>query len=1307
MDSGIRRPTQEPHRDSPSRACGGDDERVIADLVLAGGGEMGALMRSIDWSRTPLGPVSEWSQALRTMVGLLLRNRFPLLLWWGPQFVQLYNDAYRPIPGARHPGSMGQPASECWNEIWHVIGPMIEAPFRGEPATWSDDLELYITRRGFLEETHFKVAYSPVPDETVAPTGIGGVLATVAEITEQVYGERQLRTLRELGARAADAKTPEEACATAAATFAASPRDVPFALLYLLDDAGATARLAGAHGLGPGAHPAAPAIIDVAAADDGKGWPLERVVRHRRIEIVDDLETRFYDFPRSQFGSAPRQAMALPLAAPDQPRVYGFLIAAVSPHRAPGEGYRSFFELAAAQLVTAIRNARAYQEERQRAEALAEIDRAKTAFFSNISHEFRTPLTLMLGPMEDALPARALRGDDLDTAHRNALRLHKLVNALLDFSRIEAGRMQASYAPTDVARITTELAGMFESAMARAGLRFVVRCPPIAEPLYLDGEMYEKIVLNLLSNALKFTLEGEIGIGLREAGDAVELTVRDTGIGVAPEDLSRLFERFHRIEGVRARTHEGSGIGLALVSDLVKLHGGTVRAESVLGKGTTFTVRLPKGTRHLPADRIGAQRGLPSTTKSAFIEEALRWLPGPGTDTLPTLASASADTRGLSGCRVLVADDNADMRDYLIRLLAPHWAVEAVPDGKTALRRAREKPPDLVLTDVMMPNLDGFGLLRALRAEPSLAATPVLMLSARAGEEACIQGLEAGADDYIVKPFSGKELVARVHAQLVLAASARERRILLEREQLAQREANLQKEHLLALFSQAPMPMVILRGKELVIELANDPACRVWGRKAADVLDRPLFEALPELRGQQFEGLLADVLATGKTHTGKEALAKLDRRGDGTLDDAYLNFVYTPLRDVRGSIGGVLVVAFDVTDEVIAREQMSRLRLEAERANRSKDEFLAILGHELRNPLAPIMTALHLMRLRDPDSLAKERAIIERQAQHLVRLVDDLMDVSRITRGKVELTCERVELAEVIAKAIELSSPMLELREHTLTVDVAVRGLAIDADPSRMAQVVANLLTNAAKYTEKNGRVAIRAWRERGSDDVLISVRDNGMGIAPEMLPRVFDMFVQERQALDRSQGGLGLGLTIVRSLVELHGGRVDARSDGLGHGSTFTVRLPSALSRQEPLPLRSALASSRPVEAPSADATRILVVDDNEDAAELLADSLRAMGHLACVAHDGPSALRIIDEYRPHLALLDIGLPVMDGYELARRLRDRPGFTELVLAAISGYGQRADRERSAQAGFKAHFVKPVNLEQIKQFVGTRTVPNS
>jgi signal transduction histidine kinase len=452
------------------------------------------------------------------------------------------------------------------------------------------------------------------------------------------------------------------------------------------------------------------------------------------------------------------------------------------------ETYRAFFDLLAAAITTQVANARAYEEERKRAEALAEIDRAKTAFFSNVSHEFRTPLTLMLGPLEDELAERAsplppARRERLETAHRNSLRLLKLVNTLLDFSRIEAGRTQASYEPTDLAAYTAELASVFRSAVEKAGLTLIVDCPPLPEPVYVDREMWEKIVLNLLSNAFKHTFEGTITIRLLWLGDYAELAVADTGVGIPKTELPRLFERFHRVKGAKSRTHEGTGIGLALVQELVSLHGGVVSIESEEGKGSTFRVTVKTGTAHIPSDRLGAARALVSTAAraTAYVEEALHWLPNATRDPPPTgladvasLPTGALPTSGDRRSRIIWADDNADMRDYVRRLLADRYDVLAVPDGLTALAAAQEQHPDLVLSDVMMPGLDGFGLLRALRADTRTRTLPVILLSARAGEDAAIEGLDAGADDYLAKPFSAQELLARVRTHLELARVRRE-----------------------------------------------------------------------------------------------------------------------------------------------------------------------------------------------------------------------------------------------------------------------------------------------------------------------------------------------------------------------------------------------------------------------------------------------------------------------------------------------------------------------------------------------------
>nr|WP_263971648.1 ATP-binding protein [Leptolyngbya ohadii] len=416
---------------------------------------------------------------------------------------------------------------------------------------------------------------------------------------------------------------------------------------------------------------------------------------------------------------------------------------------------------------------------------MAELDRAKTTFFSNVSHEFRTPLTLMLGPAEDALsdrdePLLPNQQQRIEVIQRNGLRLLKLVNTLLDFSRIESDRISAVYEPTDLATLTAELASVFRSAIERAKLRLVVDCPPLHEPIYVDREMWEKIVLNLISNAFKFTFTGTITVRLHLVGNHVELAVQDTGIGIPAVEMGHLFERFYRVKGAQGRTFEGSGIGLSLVQELVKLHSGTVEVSSVEGEGSCFHVLIPTGCAHLPAERIGATRTLASTATGAspYVEEALRWLPQENESTQAItrqeeretpFAPTYAHTSSSASSRILLVDDNADMRGYLKRLLTQRWQVETAANGAIALDMIQQQLPDLVLTDVMMPEVDGFQLLKTLRADPITQSIPIILLSARAGEEATVEGLEAGADDYLIKPFSARELVARVETQLQMS----------------------------------------------------------------------------------------------------------------------------------------------------------------------------------------------------------------------------------------------------------------------------------------------------------------------------------------------------------------------------------------------------------------------------------------------------------------------------------------------------------------------------------------------------------
>jgi len=730
-----------------------------AELSFPGDGEMARRMRAYPWASSPLGDPADWPASLRTACRICLTSRFPMIVWWGEELWFLYNDAYLPLLGNKHPALMRR-GDQVWGEIWDTIGPMLDSVMHTGQATWSEDLLLPMDRHGYWEETYWTYSYSPLHDDDGT---VRGVFTAVKETTEEVVGRRRLAVLQDLGAQAGQARSVAEACDLVVRSLERAPEVVPFAAVYLR---------------GPDGEASLARSVPDRSGGSG-GWPVDEVLRDGEPVTVTDVIARFGELPAGGWDTPPAEAMVLPLTGgTGEPA--GAIVLAASAGRALDEAYESFLGLVAQQTAALVNSAVAYQAQLRRAEELAELDRAKTAFFSNVSHEFRTPLTLIMGPVEElrarldpADPADAAVAGELDVIHRNGLRLGKLVNTLLDFSRIEAGRMQASFEPLDLGAFTTELASVFQSAFDRAGMRYEVDCPSLNAPVYVDREMWEKVVFNLLSNALKFTFSGTVSVRLGEEDGHAVLRVADTGVGVAAAEIPRLFDRFHRIENVPSRSNEGSGIGLALVRELVGLHGGTITAESDGRMGTTFTVGIPFGHGHLPEANVvaGGRSPVVPTAASQFLLEAMRWLPGDqsGSEGAVGALASGAGLRKAAPARVLLADDNADMREYLQRLLRPGYEVTTVTDGQAALEAARLDPPDILLSDVMMPRLGGLQLVAALRADPRTAEVPVLLLSARAGQEAAIEGLEAGADDYLVKPFSAAELLARVRANVELA----------------------------------------------------------------------------------------------------------------------------------------------------------------------------------------------------------------------------------------------------------------------------------------------------------------------------------------------------------------------------------------------------------------------------------------------------------------------------------------------------------------------------------------------------------
>jgi signal transduction histidine kinase/DNA-binding response OmpR family regulator len=1067
-------------------------------------------------------------------------------------------------------------------------------------------------------------------------------------------------------------------------------------------------------------------------------WFLSTVAQSGQIALRTELSKQFDVLPTGAWKVSPQSAVVLPVLLPGQELPRTILVAAVSPMRALDEDYRTFFGLVATQIASALADAQALEEERRRAHALAELDRAKTVFFSNVSHEFRTPLTLMIGPLQDLLattneplPGEAAKA--IEVAHRNGLRLLKLVNTLLEFSRIEAGRIEANYEPTDLAAFTTELASVFRSAIEKAGLSLVVRCQPLPDVVYVDRDMWERIVLNLLSNAFKFTFDGSITVSLEWRGDHVELRVADTGVGIAPSDLPRMFERFHRVKAARARTQEGTGIGLALVQELARLHGGSVSVSSQEGQGTTFVVSVRTGTSHLPQERIASPRNLTSTGTGAipYVEEALRWLPNASES--DGFAGAVPEIPGRvtvspqKTARVLVADDNADMRGYLGRILGQRYIVESAEDGQSALERIQANPPDLVLTDVMMPRLDGFGLLGSIRALERTRSIPVILLSARAGEEARIEGLQAGADEYLVKPFSARELLACVASQLRLA------RLRRDSEQA-------------------------LRDRSEQHETLNKVGSIVASDLDRDKVVQAVTDAATELTTAQFGAFFYNVVNEGGesytlyTISGapREAFSKFPmprntevfeptfkgtgvvRSDDITSDPRYgrnppyngmpkghlpvRSYLAVPVKGRSGHvIGGLFfghpeVGRFSAHHERLAvgiaswasvALENARLYMSMQEANRIKDDFLASLSHELRTPLNAILGYARMLRsgIVPPDKREKAIETIDRNATSLTQIVEDVLDISRIVSGKIRLDVQPVDFPEIVHNAIAAVTPAAEANGIRIETIIDPQASPISGDPERLQQVLWNLLSNAVKFTNRGGKVQVRL--QRVNSDVEVVVSDTGVGISPEFLPHVFERFRQADSGIARERGGLGLGLAIARQLTQMHGGTIEASSGGVGQGATFRVKVPLMIvhpTREEPPQVHPRSTVNRR-EMPVGDLRQVhvLAVDDDRDALSLVAQVLESAGARVTTAQSANDGWKRLNDEAPDVIVADLGMPHVDGFQFIAGVRrhGNPRVREVPAAALTAYARSDDRMKALRAGFQIHLAKPIDPAEL------------
>ncbi len=1289
--------------------------------VFQGGGEMGAQMRAYDWDSTPLGRPEAWPRSLQSIVRMMLTSRYQMWMAWGEALTFFCNDAYAPTLGLKRPWALGTPAPVVWAEIWSDIGPLIDEVLATGEATYSEGMLLFLQRSGFPEETYHTFSYSPLFDDAGK---VAGMFCVVVEETERVISERRLGALRQLASAVSAIRTEGELVSAIKTELGRNQTDLPFTLTYLTDPEAGAVALAACTGVEAGD----PIALPTLRLDD-RVWPFRTALDRNAPVVVSDLGDLFTSLPTGAWDKPPANALMIPIAQQGVETAAGFLIVGLSPYRPLDAGYSDFLQLLSGQIAAALASARAYDAERRRAEALAEIDRAKTTFFSNVSHEFRTPLTLMLGPLEDVL-AEALSPEiraPVELAHRNGLRLLRLVNSLLDFSRIEAGRTQAEFRLTDLATYSAEIASSFRSAIERAGLELVIDARPLREPVYVDQEMWEKVLLNLLSNAFKFTFEGRItvSVGPSADGSCAEVKVSDTGIGVSAENLPRLFERFHRIEGAQGRNFEGSGIGLALVQELVRLHGGTIFADSVLGQGTSFTLRLPYGDGHLDPGQVrGEPTGSPRVYAQAMVEEALRWLPEgqvlPETGIGATGGTVATPQSG----RILLADDNADMREYVQRLLQGQgYEVETAPDGEAALAAARARVPDLILSDVMMPRLDGFGLLRAIRSEPALAGVPVVLLSARAGEEAKVEGLEAGADDYLIKPFAARELLARVAVNIQMARLRRdaaravmqsEQRALITQERL---ELALSSGRI-AVFQFDPEsgdatvlgPLTAFFGvaeqnaagglplSRFIEGVASADRDRVLGLIRTAIANDTPFEAEYRIVGGD---RARRVIARGGLQVGADGVKRLVGAVIDVTEEKAAQAAAEREIEQRRAAEAKLQALNAGLEERIAAELDHRMR--AEEALRQAQKMEAVgqltggVAHDFNNLLTVIIGGLDTIRRNAPaDNGRMTRALdmASQGANRAATLTARLLAFSR----RQPLEPKPIDLNVVVRDSTELLHRTLG---ETIELEgvLASRLWPVEVDQNQLESAILNLAVNARDAMPEGGKLTIETAntmldeRYSATDSevapgqyAMISVSDSGQGMPRDVLDRAFEPFYTTKDV----GKGTGLGLSMVYGFVKQSGGHITLYSEP-GEGTTVKLYFPRFLGGLEP---EGATSAGRAPEGMS-DET-VLVVEDNEEVRSYSVSILTELGYHVLEAADADQGLAIArGPERIDLLFTDVVLPGRSGRVLADEVRAlRP---EVKVLFTTGYSRNAIVHQGRLDAGVNLITKPFTFDQLAQ----------
>lgn len=1312
-------------------------KRIIHD------GEMGKRIQEYDWSQSELGPIETWPSFLINGLNLMLSSPLPMSLLWGPNSIIFYNDASIPNMGANHPSCFAQTLKTAFCEIFSNLQPTIDNVFKNGTSSLFEE-KLFLTRNNFKQECYFIWSSFPLYDEAGT---IVGVINQVLETTKRVLSERRMELLRELATKMINCRTIEESLEKMKQIFNQHKHDIPFSLFYTHDKDKNQLLLRKFSGFNEcNSIPFfIPKCINISSNEDQKeenhaNSELSNLMKKYYLKkenyLIEDLEQKYGSFLGEIYEESPKSAFLSPIISQEQGNLAkGLLIIGVIPRRQIDYDYREFLELISLQVSRSIDASEIHELKSKQIEMLDRLDKSKTIFFNNVSHEFRTPLTLMINPLEDSLIdtkdiLSAQQYERQKLIHFNSLRLLKLVNALLDFSRIEEDRMKVIFEPTNLSSLTNELTNMFKSSIENVGLEFILDIPDYQDLVYVDREIYEKILFNLLSNALKFTLEGSITVRLRKIEELhqMQLIVEDTGVGIPENEIDHIFERFYRVEGSKRRTYEGTGIGLSLLKELVKVHQGTIKVESKLEKGTKFIISFPLGISHLPKELLGKRESHEiGKIGDLFIKEASKWIPSTPVsqnhmdsfkmNPLPSCPN-DLEIQSSKNVKILVIDDIVDMCNYIKSILSLYWLVEIANDGEEALKYIyanKENPPNLIISDIMMPKLNGFELVKKLKCDPKLKLIPIILLSARSGEEAKIEGLQTGVDDYLIKPFSTKELIARARIQIKLGNLRMELQKKVENvtSELAQKI----KEQIL-IEKQRKVELALLAFEEKYHHLANlvpvgifhineegycsyiNPAfSKITGWKLEDLQTKSWINLIHEEDRQSF----LNEWSNNVDFNIALRLMKFDQEFFWAFIKLVVDNEY--IDNSKHNFTGVLL---DLTE----RKQLERARIEAlekekeyerlraeqsEQFQNKQNEFIDTICHELRNPLNGTLGSLYVIRdeIENLENiLEKEKALniflpFAQDRNHSFKIISEsLEDISECTVYQTIIINDVLNLSKLNAEKFKLEEVPCDLKKLIQSVGKMYSGtlkrknlylnlqfpeneasLRTKCDPIQLKQIIINFVSNAIKFTKTGGiTISIVKSFNIEKDEFRISIKDSGIGMSEEEKNKLFERYWQANNQVDYGEkvAGTGLGLTISKKLIELMNGRIHVESEK-GNGTCFSFNIIcNALTQQEKdnfgslspscshinfLKDPTPLFSSSCIN-PILNSKKVLIVEDNLINQKVLSNILKKEGYNYSIANNGEEAFQKYLNFDFNIILMDIEMPILNGYEATKKIR-------------------------------------------------------